>query len=379
MQQTLPLRNQENGPRVALVHDYLIQDGGGERVLQALQELFPKAPTFTLFYDPNRAHRDFQGKDIRTSHLAKWPLVRGREEWTLPFMPMEIERFDLSAFDLIISSSISFAKGVIVPPGALHVCYMHTPTRWLWEDRVSYIDELPQPRVIKRFLQPLLHRLRQWDRLAAERPDIILTNSEISRQRISRYYRRNAEIIHPPVDLSSIPLSNHSGSYWVTGGRLVAYKRFDLTVRAFAKLNIPLKVFGIGPEYERLKKIAGPKTEFLGRISDAEKIDVISGSIGFIHPQIEDFGITAVEAMAAGKPVIAYGKGGACETVLPGITGLHLEAQQWEDIGDAVIRFDPTTFDRTAIRKHAEQFSKERFIEQFSNLIHSLVADSHYA
>lgn len=378
MQQRLPLWNPQTGPRVALVHDYLIQDGGGERVLQALQEIFPHAPTFTLFYDPKRAHKDFQGKDIRTSSLAKWSLARGREEWTLPFMPMAMEQFNLSSFDLIISSSISFSKGVIVPPGSLHVCYMHTPTRWLWEDRVSYIDELPQPRIIKQFLPPLLHRLRQWDRLAAERPDIVVTNSEISRQRIHRYYRRDAQIIHPPVDLSNIPLSTEPGAYWVTGGRLVAYKRFDLTVRAFAKMNMPLKIFGIGPELERLKKIAGPKTEFLGRISDDEKIQLIGHSIGFIHPQIEDFGITAVEAMAAGKPVIAYGKGGASETVIPGVTGLHLEAQHWEDIGDAVIRFHPDDFDSRAIRQHAEQFSKERFIEKFSTMIYSLVSDSRY-
>jgi glycosyltransferase involved in cell wall biosynthesis len=378
MQQRLPLWNPQTGPRVALVHDYLIQDGGGERVLQALQEIFPQAPTFTLFYDPERAHQDFIGKDIRTSKLATWPFIRGREEWTLPFMPMEIERFDLSSYDLVISSSISFSKGVIVPPGALHICYMHTPTRWLWEDRVSYIDELPQPRIIKRFLQPLLHRLRQWDRLAAERPDVIVTNSEISKKRIQRYYRREAQIIHPPVDLSSIPLSTHVGSYWITGGRLVAYKRFDLTVRAFTKLNMPLKVFGIGPELERLKKIAGPKIEFLGRVSDKEKIQLIEESIGFIHPQIEDFGITAVEAMAMGKPVIAYGKGGASETVIPGVTGVHLEAQSWEDIGDAVIRFDSSHYDPQAIRQHAERFSKERFIEQFSTMIYSLVKDSSY-
>lgn len=378
MQQRLPLWDSRTGPRVALVHDYLIQDGGGERTLQALQEIFPQAPTYTLFHDPKRSHRDFQGKDIRVSKLGKLAIMRGKEEWLLPFMPMAIEQFDLSKYDLIISSSIAFAKGVIVPPGSLHVCYMHTPTRWLWEDRVSYIDELPQPKLIKGFLQPVLHRLRQWDRLAAERPDVVLTNSEISRRRINRYYRRDAQVIHPPVDISSIPLSTQSGSYWITGGRLVAYKRFDLTVRAFTKMNTPLKIFGIGPELARLKAIAGPKIEFLGRISDEEKIRLITNSIGFIHPQIEDFGITAVEAMAAGKPVIAFGKGGASETIIPGVTGLHLEAQQWEDIGDAVIRFEATRFDPHVIRQHAEQFSKDKFIERFSQFIVSLVSDSRY-
>lgn len=353
------------GLRIALAHDYLIQDGGGERVLQALQEIFPDAPTFTLFYDPKRSHPGFRNKDIRTSIIARWPFTKGREEWALPLMPMAIEHLDLSGYDVVISSSSAFAKGVIVQPGALHICYLHTPTRFLWEDRLSYIDELPQPRLIKRFLPPILHQLRTWDRIAAERPDIILTNSATSQRRIQRYYRRDAHVLHPPVDLSGIPVSTTHEDYWITGGRLVGYKRFDLTVRAFAKLNIPLKIFGVGPELSRLKRLAGPKTEFLGRISDAEKITRIGHAIGFIHPQIEDFGITAVEAMAAGKPVIAYGIGGAAETVIPGITGLHLETQSWEDIGDAVIRFDAERYDSQAIRAHAERFSQERFAEQF--------------
>lgn len=354
-----------SGLRIALVHDYLIQDGGGERVLQALQELFPQAPTFTLFYDPDRAHPGFKQKDIRTSILARWPFTNGREEWSLPFMPMAVEHIDLSGYDVVISSSSTFAKGVIVSPGALHICYLHTPTRFLWEERVSYIDELPQPRAIKKILPYLLHRLRTWDRVAAERPDILLTNSTTSQRRIQRYYRRDASVLHPPVDLSEIPVSTTHQNYWITGGRLVGYKRFDLTVRAFAKMNMPLKVFGVGPEIHRLKRIAGPKTEFLGRISDTEKIALIGNAIGFIHPQIEDFGITAVEAMAAGKPVIAYGTGGAAETVIPGVTGLHLEAQSWEDIGDAVIRFDANRYDPRAIRTHAERFSKEQFQQQF--------------
>lgn len=363
-----------SGLRIALVHDYLIQDGGGERVLQALQELFPAAPTFTLFYDPKRAHPDFRDKDIRTSMIARWPFTHGREEWALPFMPMAVEHLDLSAFDVVISSSSTFAKGVIVQPGTLHICYLHTPTRFIWEDRLSYIDELPQPRAIKKLLPYLLHHLRVWDRLAAERPDILLTNSVTSQRRIERYYRRDASVIHPPVDLSAIPVSAAHQDYWITGGRLVGYKRFDLTVRAFAKLNIPLKVFGVGPELHRLKRIAGPKTEFLERISDAKKMTLIGNAIGFIHPQIEDFGITAVEAMAAGKPVIAYGTGGAAETVIPGVTGLHLETQSWEDIGDAVIRFDPNRYDAQAIRAHAEHFSKERFQEQFLSFFHRAIA-----
>jgi glycosyltransferase involved in cell wall biosynthesis len=366
-------------PKVALVHDYLVQDGGAERVLAVFQEMFPTAPIYTLFYDADRAHPGFRGADIRTSILQKWPFVRGREEWTLPFMPMAVEHLDLTGYDLVISSSSSFAKGVIVAPHAKHVCYLHTPTRFLWQDRMSYVNDLPQPRFIKNLIPPVLHRLRMWDRLAAERPDAVITNSVTSRRRISRYYGRDAQVVHPPVDVWSIPFMSQeerpmaAPSYWLTGGRLVGYKRFDLTVRAFAKLDLPLKVFGTGPELRRLKRIAGPQTEFLGRIADDQKRDLYAGAIGFIHPQIEDFGITAVEAMAAGKPVIAYGEGGAAETVLNGVTGRVIETQAWEDIGDAVIRWDASRYDPRAIRAHAETFSKERFKERFGRMVEEVL------
>src|SRR3990167_2782184 len=303
MQPAIPFLQQPRGlVRVALVHDYLVQDGCAERVLMALQEIFPSAPTFTLFFDQERAHPSFQTKDIRPSTLQKWPFTRGHEEWTLPFMPMAIEQLDLTGFDLVISSSSSFAKGVIVAPGALHVCYLHTPTRFLWQDRMSYVNDLPQPRIVK--------------------------NSETPRRRIERYYGRDAEVIHPPVDVATFQRADGPGSYWLTGGRLVGYKRFDLTVRAFAKLNLP----------------------------------------------IEDFGITAVEAMAAGRPVVAFGEGGARETVRDGVTGRVIEAQTWEDLGDAVIRFDASAYDPIAIHAHAETFSKTRFIEKFGALIESLLA-----
>jgi glycosyltransferase involved in cell wall biosynthesis len=375
MQQTIPLARQNTAePRVALVHDYLIQDGGGERVLQAFQELYPDAPTFTLFHDPERAHKGFRGRDIRTSMLQKWPLTNGREQWTLPFMPMAIEHLDLSGFDVVISSSSAFAKGVIAPPGSLHVCYLHTPTRFLWEERMSYVNDLPQPKLIKRALPLFLHRLRMWDRLAAERPDVIVTNSETSRKRIYRYYGRDATVIHPPVDVERIPKAESRGDFWLTGGRLVGYKRFELTVLAFKKLNMPLKVFGIGPELDKLRRMAGPNTEFLGRIPDEEKVRLYAQAVGFINPQVEDFGITAVEAMAAGKPVIAYDRGGAKETVIRGITGEFIEAQTWEDIGDAVIRFNAATYDPVTIRAHAEGFSKERFKERFKLFLDQIVA-----
>ncbi len=350
--------------RVALVHDYLVQDGGAERLLLALHELYPRAPIFTLFHNPLRTHPGFRDADIRVSHLDSLPFSRKHYQWYLPFMPSAVEAFDLTHFDLVISSSSTFAKGIIAAPEALHICYCHTPTRFLWQERAGYVNELPQPRFIKRFVPPLLHVLRQWDAIAAQRPDVMLANSRTTQNRIRRYYQRPSEIISPPVDIERIPLSTRPGNYWLTGGRLVAYKRFDLVVRAFAKLNVPLKVFGEGPELEKLRRMAGPKTEFLGHITDEAKIQLFREAIAFLHPQIEDFGITAVEAMAAGRPIIAFGQGGAAETVLDGVTGTFFEVQCWEDVGNAALRFDPSRFDPRKIRQHAETFGKPRFMNQ---------------
>lgn len=361
--------------KIALVHDYLIQDGGAERVLLALHELYPEAPIFTLFHRADLSHPSFRGADIRPSPLNRWPFARSHYAWYLPLMAQAVENFDLSAFDLVISSSSSFAKGVIVAPQSTHVCYCHTPTRFLWQERHGYVNELPQPQLIKSLLPSFLHGLRQWDRLAAERPDVVLTNSRTSQERIRRYYHRASSVIPPPVDVSSIPLSAHAGSYWLAGGRFVGYKRFDLIVRAFAKLNLPLKIFGNGPEEAKLRAMAGPKTEFLGRIDERTKIDLYGRAIAFLHPQVEDFGITAVEVMAAGKPVIAFGKGGATETIIDGINGQFLETQCWEDIGNAVIRFDPSRYQPHLIRAQAEPFAKEKFHDKFRAFIDATMAE----
>lgn len=356
-------------PRIALVHDYLVQHGGAERVLAVLQEMYPKAPTFVLIHNPEQSHASFRERTIRTSFLNNLPFARNKYQWYLPLMPMAAEHLDLTGYDIVISSSSSFAKGVIVAPESLHICYCHTPTRFLWQERLGYLNDLPQPRILKTVLPPFLHSLRQWDRMAAERPDVMLTNSQTSRERIRRYYHRDASIIHPPVDIDRIPLATKPGSYWLTGGRLVGYKRFDLVVKAFAKLNLPLKLFGIGPEEQKLRRMAGANTTFLGHVSDEEKIALYRDAIGFLAPQREDFGITAVEAMAAGRPVLTFQRGGGAETVVHGVTGIHLQTQSWEEIGDVIIRFDPARFDPARIRDHAKTYSTERFKTQFAEFV----------
>ncbi len=360
--------------KVALVHDYLIQDGGAERTVLALHELYPEAPIYTLFYDRERSHPTFKQLDVRPRSLNAWPFAQRHYEWYLPFMSHAIELIDLSAYDLVISSSSSFAKGVFAAPHAMHICYCHTPTRFLWQERLGYVHELPGPRPLKKLLLPLLHHLRQWDKLASERPDHFLTNSRTSQERILRYYRRTAQVIHPPVDTHAFSNVAYEGSYWLAGGRLVAYKRFDRLVQAFAKLDLPLKLFGTGPEEKKLRSLAGPKTEILGCVDEEAKIQLYQHAIAFLHPQFEDFGITAVEAMAAGKPVLAYGKGGAKETVIAGETGKFFGGQTVEDIMEAVRRFEPQRYRFARLQEHAQRFSKQRFQEEMRTVIDAALA-----
>ena len=355
--------------RIALVHDYLMQDGGAERVLLAFHRLYPEAPIFTLFHDPTKVHPAFAKAKIIASSLNTLPFAPEHYQWYLPLMPHATETMDLSGYDIVLSSSSSFAKGVIVSPGARHICYCHNPTRFLWQERHGYVNELPQPGVVKRLLPFYLHHLRQWDVIAATRPDVLLTNSKTSQARIQRFYRRDAQVIYPPVDTAAIaPQSTNSG-YWLIGGRLVAYKRFDLVVTAFARLNLPLKIFGSGPEEKKLRAIAGPRTEFLGLVDETQKIALYQNTIGFLYPHVEDFGITAVEAMAAGKPVIAFGLGGATETIIEGKTGRFFHHPYWQDIANAVLRFDASVYSSDDIHTHAEQFSQAHFAQTIREIV----------
>ncbi len=347
--------------KVALVHDHLVQYGGAERVLKILHEEFPEAPIFTLLYDKQTMGNDFAKKDIRPSFLQRLPGALKHYQWYLPLMPTATEQYDLSEFDLVISSTSAMAKGIITNPQTLHICYCHTPTRYLWTDSHAYIRELKKGRLVKRIIPPYLTYLRQWDRLAADRVDHFIANSHNVADRIHKFYRRDSEVIYPPVETSTFSVGNQVNHYYLAGGRLVSYKRFDIVVEAFNRLGIPLKIFGAGPEEKRLRKMAKPHVEFVGKVSDQRKAELYAHALGYINPQEEDFGITAVEAMAAGRPVIAYPVGGALETVIPGQTGEFFEEQTWESLGDAVIRFKPESYDPQAIRQHAETFSTEAF------------------
>lgn len=355
------MSNIDSKLKIALVHDHLAQDGGAEQVLMVLKEIFPQAPIFTLIFDRKRTNRFFLDQEIKTSFLQKIPLGIKRYQWWLALMPLATESYNLMDYDVIISSASSFAKGVITKPSSFHLCYCHTPTRYLWTDTHSYVQELRVNPLIKSVLPFTLNKLRQWDQLASTRVDLYIANSETVRTRIKKYYHRDSVVVYPPVEVDKFYIDDGPKKYYLAGGRLVPYKKIDLVVQAFSRLGIPLKIFGIGTELKRLKNMSRENIEFLGKVSDQEKQKLFAGCLAYLHPQEEDFGITAIEAMAAGRPVIAYRAGGATETVKEGITGEFFDEQWWEEIADKVIRFQSNKYNPELIRQHAQQFSVFNF------------------
>ncbi|MFH1947228.1 MAG: glycosyltransferase [Candidatus Magasanikbacteria bacterium] len=354
--------------KVALVHDYLSQDGGAERVLKAFHELWPEAPIFVLFHDKKKI-TDFNQEKIKESFIAHLPWGRKKYQWYLPWMPLATERHNLHEFDVVISSTSAFAKGVLTRPDTLHISYCHTPTRYLWTDTHEYIEDLKYNRLIKSALPKLIHHLRMWDKMSVDRVDHFIANSGTVKNRIQKYYRRDSDIIYPPVDVHKFTVSDDLGDYFVSGGRIVSYKRFDLLVQVFNRLGWPLKIFGTGPEMENLRKIARDNIKFLGRISDEEKGRLLSHAKAFIHPQVEDFGITPIESMAAGRPVIAYPVGGASETVIPGETGVFFKEQTWESLFDTILHFNHECWDSEKIRTWSERFSADNFKDRVKHYV----------
>lgn len=365
--------------KVALIHDHLAQDGGAEKVLEVFTKMFPEAPIYTLLYDKkNVAHR-YPNRRVDASIIQKMPGGVRFYQWYLPFMPMAVEFFDLRGYDVVISDTSSFAKGVITQPSTTHICYCHTPTRYLWSDTHQYINELKYNKFLKKIASFVLSRMRIWDRLAADRVDYFVANSKAVQGRISKYYKRDSEVIYPPVEIDKFFISKELGDYFLIGCRLAPYKRVDLVIETFKKLgaDYKLKVFGDGVDLKRLRKIAKdcPNIEFLGRVDDKVKAELFSKCLAFLNPQEEDFGISKVEAMASGRPVIAFKKGGALETVIEGETGLFFNEQTVDSLSDVVQKFytgiknNPSTWDSYKIREHAKKFSLENFKENIQNFI----------
>jgi glycosyltransferase involved in cell wall biosynthesis len=358
--------------KVALVHDYLTQYGGAERVLAALCELFPRAPIYTLIYNKDLTGGAFEDKIIRTSFLQNIPFSRSRHRLFSPLMPLSMEQFDFSHYDLVISDSSGYAKGIVTKPGIYHLNYCHTPLRYAWDDSHRYLEEFGFPGWLKSIIPFFISYLRVWDREASSRVDKFIANSEFVKRRIKKYYERDSVVLNPPVDASRFKISSDVDDYFLMVGRLVAYKRFDLAVSVFNELGWELKIVGDGPEKKRLQNMAKDNIEFLGLVSDSTLPKYYSRARALIFPQEEDFGIVPLESMASGRPVIAFRGGGALETVEENMTGRFFDFQTVSSLYDAVRDFKESYFDSKYIREHALKFDKSVFKEKFMDIVNNL-------
>lgn len=356
--------------KVAIVHEWLSVYGGSERVVEEIHELFPEAPIYTLVYDEGNMPERFKKYDIRTTFVQKLPFAKKKYPNYLPLMPRAFEALDLTEYDLIISSSTACAKGVITRSDATHICYCHTPMRYAWEFYYEYIRDMSK---FKRFIVAFfMHKIRIWDRLAADRVDYFIANSNYIKGRIAKYYRRTSEVIFPPVNTHLYHIGRKNEAYLMVS-RMVPYKRVDLAIEAFNQLGLPLIIIGGGSEEKKLRDIAKDNIKFLGKLSDEEIVEYYAQSKAFIFPGEEDFGITPIEAQASGTPVIAYGRGGALDTVKDGKSGVLFMEQTVESLIQAVQRFEKSgvSWDAKQIKENSEQFSVQNFRYKLKSYIDS--------
>jgi len=354
--------------RLAIVHDWLTNMGGAEKLILLFKEVFPDAPIYTLVYDAGNVDPAFGEMEIDTSFIQKLPGARKYYRKYLPFFPIAVEQFDLREFDVVLSSSTSVAKGVITTSDTLHICYCNTPMRYAWDFYHQYLREAG---AIQRLLIPFfMNYIRIWDRLTAERVDYFIANSNNVAKRIEKHYRRTSQVIYPPVDTQLFKPVSQIEDYYLVVSRLVPYKRIDLAVKAFNKLNKKLVIIGDGPGRKKLQAVARDNVIFMGRLNDEETRRYLASCRALIFPGEEDFGITPLEAQSCGRPVIAYGKGGALETVIDGKTGLFFAEQSEESLVDGVKRFESMEpFDKDAIRDHARQFDVSIFKKSIKEFV----------
>jgi glycosyltransferase involved in cell wall biosynthesis len=359
----------ERFPRVAVVHDWLTIPGGSEQVVLELLEMFPQAELFTSVYDPAPWPAQITERAVHSSFLSRIPGAVRHYPKLLPLMNRAFRSFDLSRFDLVLSSSHACAKNVRTPKTALHVCYCHTPMRYAWEE--GFLEGEEVSRAMRLALPPLLARLRREDLAGAGGPDVFVANSRHVAERIERYYGRSAEVVHPPVDVGHyLGIERREAEdYYLVFGRVVPYKRVDLAVAACERLGRRLEVAGDGRALESMRAAAGNGTKFLGKVSAPERDSLLAGARALLFPGEEDFGIVPVEAQAAGAPVIAYGVGGAAETVLDGRTGVLFAEQSVGGLVTAIERFETLELDRQALRENAARFGKERFRAEMADVI----------
>ncbi len=365
--------------KICFVHDWLTTYGGAELVLKTMLEIWPETPIFTLVYNPEGNCREIiRSTEVHGSFINRLPWAKRKHRAYLPLMPLAVEQFDLSDYDLVISSSHAVAKGVITGPDQLHISYVHTPIRYAWDMQNQYLSQAGLTRGLRGFLaKSLLHYIRLWDMRTVPGVDHYLANSEFIARRIKKLYKRDSTVIYPPVDISRFSLKSEKDDFYLTVSRLVPYKKVGLIVEAFSQMpDKRLVVIGDGPGMKRLKKIAAPNVELLGFQPDPVVVDYMQQAKAFVYAAEEDFGIVPVEAQACGTPVIAYGKGGVLESVVEGKTGVFFTEQTPESIIRAVESFEKQPpYDATVIRQNAEQFSKIRFMSDLKAFVKASYAE----
>jgi glycosyltransferase involved in cell wall biosynthesis len=364
--------------KIAIIHEWLVTYVGSERVVEQILNLYPDADFFCLFdFLPNNERDFIRNRKIHTSFLQKMPFAKRWYRNYLPIMPFAIERFDLSGYDLLISSSHAVAKGIKKNPHQLHICYCHTPMRYAWDLQRQYLKESGLDKGIKGVLvKAILNRIKKWDVATSRKVDYFIANSHYIKNRIKRIYEREATVIYPPVDIKNFQVNDKKENFFLTVSRMVPYKRVDLIVKAFSKIGLPLIVIGDGPDFSKIKKIAKKNVEFLGYQKGEVLREYMQKAKAFVFAAEEDFGIVPVEAQACGTPVIAYGRGGVTETVIPfgesaAPTGIFFYEQTPQAIIDALKKFKTIEdkFNPHEIRKNVERFNIERFKREFKKFV----------
>ena len=354
--------------KIAIITDWLTNYGGAESVISALHDLYPKAPIYTTVYKPENMRELSKLKNVQTTWLQKIPFAK--HQWLLSLMPTAIEMLNLDEYDVVLSSCHSVSKGVITKPNTLHISYCHTPMRYAWESWDFETRLQKFPRILHPLIRRQIKKIREWDYCAAQRVDKYIANSTYIGSQIEKHYKRNSHVIYPPVHTNKFQPTNHpQNNFYLSVGRLIPYKKFDLLVETFNKFGLPLKIVGTGPDLKKIKTLAKSNVEILGNVDHKTLTDLYANCKAFLFPQIEDAGIVPLEAMSAGRPVIALNRGGSLDTMIDGKTGVFFEEQTVKSLTDAIQRFEKKDFDSKTIRQHAEQFDIEIFKKRIGDFV----------